>query len=585
MARKKNAKLNNIMKKSSWTGDEVGRLIFANATDGYIRVLKGESNPDPLFTQEELNNAIKTLTYHDGSYQYNRYINMYNWLLSQVSVAKVNYYIAESNLRSLVSNMANISIMERSLDHIHSQPVIMTRPEYEKAKAEAIEKKKTLFSEEPTSLFYLFDKALTYYTSLYYEHPRKKNPVKKILKAYDKETIETDVFNRLYGELMGDIIYILPNGKTREEASKEEWLDVLREGGLLAYNNAEDLKDPDGIRASFYIDNLIDEGLTKAESKDALEKIASGKGFKIEFKYKDKAPDDFSKLDMVSEGFSFSFMEITEDDTAKERKAYFIAFYNEFTELSKAILEDIDKTVNNGSTSYSETSIDELSEDLFSKSTIDYNELYDKNIYGIKDEVEKDPFSYFAEPTEQERQISNRGIAVIEEGYKKDEEAYTPPKYIQETDKTFGLASYDPINETGNSYNIQVNRENIISAYQELSLYDEFIKIIGKFLNMDDFKVYLAGVDEIKGRIEAYNNLLSMYRKSVISSVNVSADERDFKTRLFDENFYPIDLDSINVNDQTKKQFENDLYLTLLPFKDENKNPLLDYREGAFGNE
>ena len=72
-----------ITDNKGWTGEEVGRLILKNSIHSYTEAIKGNRNPKPIFSQDELETMVKNMSLNRPSFDlemYNRYIALEHWI-------------------------------------------------------------------------------------------------------------------------------------------------------------------------------------------------------------------------------------------------------------------------------------------------------------------------------------------------------------------------------------------------------------------------------------------------------------------------------------------------------------------------
>lgn len=122
-----------IADKKGWTGEEIGRLIVKNTIHSYIEALKGNQEPEPIFSQAELERMVTNITYDDRMHGilYNRYLSLNHWLGKYVSIENAVYSNTLSEIKSLAIILENFRNIQESLYERSQTPIITTRKKFE----------------------------------------------------------------------------------------------------------------------------------------------------------------------------------------------------------------------------------------------------------------------------------------------------------------------------------------------------------------------------------------------------------------------------------------------------------------------
>ncbi|MCL2433197.1 MAG: hypothetical protein FWD16_01575 [Clostridia bacterium] len=78
--------LKGILKKDRWSGDEAGRILLYSLTDNFKRTQEGKP-PRPIVAPERMSAMVRGLRSAAEGGEYNRYLDLNNWLQKYYSVA------------------------------------------------------------------------------------------------------------------------------------------------------------------------------------------------------------------------------------------------------------------------------------------------------------------------------------------------------------------------------------------------------------------------------------------------------------------------------------------------------------------
>ncbi|HER1628880.1 TPA: hypothetical protein VJK63_001845 [Streptococcus pyogenes] len=219
-----------LTSKKGWTGEELGRLIIKNTTYSYTEAIKGNRNPKPIFSQQELEIMLKNISNDnrmDGEI-YNRYIALDRWIGKHVSIANNAHTLSGSEIKTITILLENIRNIQEAFFDRSRLPIITTEKQFEKDTLKLLKEYTKRYNPNYT-LAEIIDHII-------YNGDNSK--IKKLLKAYKKERPKARGFlEKRWEETTGN-----ENLDGLEELTKAEIIDdiflVELYGGL--FNSVED---------------------------------------------------------------------------------------------------------------------------------------------------------------------------------------------------------------------------------------------------------------------------------------------------------------------------------------------------------
>lgn len=203
-----------ITDNKGWTGEEVGRLILKNSIHSYTEAIKGNRNPKPIFSQNELETMVKNMSINRPSFDleiYNRYIALEHWLGKYVTITNSIYSTSLSEIKTITILVENIRNIQDAFFDRSRLPIITTREQFEKDTLKLL-KSYTKKHNPRYTLAEIMDQFI-------YSKDSKK--IKKILNTYKKETpTARDFLKRHWEEATGN-----ENLEGLEELTKAEIIE------------------------------------------------------------------------------------------------------------------------------------------------------------------------------------------------------------------------------------------------------------------------------------------------------------------------------------------------------------------------
>lgn len=225
------ASITSLLNKKGWTGRELGRLELTNMAIQFKQAISGEE-AKPLFSEGELQSMLSSIK---DAYQgkiYNGYISIHEWLGLQYNIAQTNLQELQSALQALNSYLMDFTFSEEIYEYLNYLPYIITQKQYDELKEERIESycKDEDGEELFLDVYTMLDRAIDFCVRQYNRFPKQSNPLKAILKKYEKEPVESERIRSLYLQELGEKDTI-----TR--------FDILDNGFLLELYSIEDDKE------------------------------------------------------------------------------------------------------------------------------------------------------------------------------------------------------------------------------------------------------------------------------------------------------------------------------------------------------
>ena len=342
--------------------------------------------------------------------------------------------------------------------------------------------------------------------------PEYRDKVQGILKNYeDDDSITTDA---------QELLKILADGMYKEDAVEEE---------------------------------LTQQGRSDKDIDDALAEIGS-EYLQPKVWHSNEKAGTLTKWDIVSQPMDlneyYSVLHNKRDRRELDKKEYLTEaedFASEFPELVKILLADISKKTGRDVT--------KLKLEQWQDTCWTVRELYDGDIYGYKGTVDSRQLIFNGD-----KRAVYAGVAVVKEaGYamvKSPDGDYVPPTTINPlAGNLFGLDQYVDTNPAfeKNVANIRECRENILTGYKAVLVYDTACEMIAKYTKLKDFVCFKQGADQIKEEIKAINAYVPILYLSISETNYSDKDAQKKKLEALREYLCPLDVDGVVIE---KKHYQ-----------------------------
>lgn len=574
-------KMNKLLSKKGYTGEEVGKALIASLLNDF----KTNGEGKPLFTEAEFSRMESTIESDKDFLSYGLYIDIHNSILQarerlfgQVQQFYHGFYRNFTTLRNAMTSER----AEKEEEEL--RPVIMTKRQYEGLKKEVFETKRAWRESFYSTFFSVLNDAL--------ELEPKQLPadLAQAIEATKEEKVTNPRILANYSEDTGDGYYTLPDGRRSDKMTREEWEKALEVEFIDA--ETEEVIDPHKIMQARYqqrhvnltrllfegadsirkraqelsgephaLDNFTDEELLdfmeelidggiddkgdKREPKKYFDQLEPSDFVNTEWHYYEEPPADLTKYDILTEclkrysgGWTDRSLapngECTEEISERAQFAEFVKDYPAvYKTLSKYLSEKVPLFSKLRPSQYFEPVITcgELA-DLAVIGYPEYTQASDENIidlYNSKNNKSCD---------------RSQGIAVIQNPnrYQITEEGnYKPDTGLQYSRLVFGSLSSISEDEEEQEY-LKLSVNTLVKpALKYIAQYDTALTIIGNVYGIDDISIAQLPPDvdkSVRGQIDGYNGLLYGF----YYEVHGSKEQKKKKRELIKELFAPVHL-------------------------------------------
>jgi hypothetical protein len=271
--------IKRILKKSTWKGKEVGKLLVHTLSDDFLSNL----NPShkPALTVEEVNSMLAKIKSPNEGRIYNEYHVLYNIFLDLFNTNEAQSQQIHHSLFRLLTFIEGAYHAEHiRRDILKSIPCIMTEQQYDNF----IAKKKTKCSSKGVSYARLILDTADYYTKQSADNPKRLSAdMKKAIKNLGKKPVTNQRVLSIYNEVMGIGFNELPDGRRQDKMSAQEW---------------ERLLDEEYDKGNVFVDKYGNVLSQKAKSDSLSESTLSSKLMLLRsvLEYKGETPEDIEEI-------------------------------------------------------------------------------------------------------------------------------------------------------------------------------------------------------------------------------------------------------------------------------------------------
>ena len=567
------ADIKRLLNKKGWTGRELGILELTNMCVVFRQALEGK-DPKPIVEQAQMRKMINSITDRQQGQVYNGYISIHEWLTVRYNIAQTHQQQAQLHFRTIEGYIERALLAEDVYSYIEQLPAIMTQKQYDAIKAERIEAQ---FKDEDgeelySNVFNLVDRAIYFYLQKLQREPGKPNPLKAIRKKYVSQPVKSKLILSRWNELMGEGYYTIEDGSGRrsDTMTAEEWQDAITTPAMREALKTMRATDGSGneyterIAAERLIERsrVIFNGGTEAEADKAQQKRDYEKGLAtpVKWHYYEDPPADLTKWDIIENGtlllelypadLDGSGDEYSEENFTRSMED----FVAEFRELVTAILKDIDKNFFKEERGLSDLPIKEWATTLFS-----FRQLYEKDFYGERAEVESDTRIF-----DGSRRAIFNGIAIlrasdlIDRSPRINESGYYVEPEIRATLSPYTLEGFFTEAEeyAENVAIIENSRQTLLESYYYLKGYNYALELIGRFYDVPEMTVFQMDIADLEDKIQALNDLVpSLYRRIYAIEYGDSTLKAK-KLQVLKDLFQPLDYKALAIPEENKEAAE-----------------------------
>lgn len=208
-------KINTLLNKKTWRGDELGKLLMSSLIHD-VKQVRENKEPTPLFSQsdfEALEQSLKTSTDYTA---YGIYTDLYASIIDNYNRSQSQFQQFLQSYHRLVHYFSGVQKAENAELRLINQPYIFTEKQYNDLK----EIEQSTLNNIKISYIKLFFNILE--DAINNPETSDKKLVDAIAKY--KDIPETNKANiQLYFDIYKPSYSILPNGKRSDKLTPEEW--------------------------------------------------------------------------------------------------------------------------------------------------------------------------------------------------------------------------------------------------------------------------------------------------------------------------------------------------------------------------
>lgn len=557
--------IKSILRKNTWTGEEVGRALILNLIYSWKEQLAGHGRLRTMFAPGQFSMMVNSLQGIDIDI-YNNYVGLNNWVITNKTQANGFYLQAEAGIKKLFGILTTAAAAENVYKYIEKIPVIVTETQYDRLTKENRERVFSTWGE--VDLFSLLWDAIEHYMAELEENPQAKNPLQSVKKKYEAEPVKSKIIIENYNALSNNGYWELEDGTRSDKVSFTEWLiaslkpeyrakveGLLERPGCVFDEDTEELHVRDEMHELYKIfadgmfkedaakEELTQQGKSEEEIDKALEDIDSEYLLPREWHASTEPQEGLTKWEILSHPqdlneyyFTLHSKRAGAEPDKKEYLAEVKDFVAEFAELVKKLLADVTKKTGRDVT--------KLKLEQWQRTCWTVKELYDKDIYSYRATVDSRHNIFNGD-----ERASFAGVAVIKEaGWAMDKTQdgdYIAPSTTNPlTGSMLGLEQYLDTNPSWekNIENLQECRENILDGYRNVLIYDVACEMIAKYTKLKEFTIFQQGAGDIADEIQAINSFIPILYMSISKTNYNDKENKKKKLELLREQFTPLDI-------------------------------------------
>ena len=513
------ANIKTLLRKTTLSGDEVGRAFLTNMMTDYKNILDGYRGEDMkgVFSQSEFTSMVNKLS---NSYQierYNHYISISNFIRQYNGFSEAYYQQAQVGFYKILNYVTGALSYENMTDALSRQPLIMTKKEYEDIKEETIKYMGSL----KESFWSIATQGIQYYINLLHSHPRKKNILKEVMKKYETEPYQNPVVISKLNEIWDEGYYIAPDGTRSCDVSEKEWQNIT-----MRVFAGEDWEKNDPL------DNAI---------KAREHKFYANPADIFIWKTADEPPKGITKANILlwEDDAAADLIEYYPEiysDNQEEAQQCFEEFINDFPELWEIISADIIEKIP-AAAAFKE----DIHTQFITWAELEILKVYDystePNQYHIADTIsQKDKF--------RGHRAGYGGIAVIENcsEYDQDDRGYYKESSIGRFQKIFKL---EVMYKNDLKEIMAARNDFLISGLKDVYATNAAIDIITELTKVD-MSIFKMSTGIFESQIKSLNGLINQLSTKISDfSVGLTEEQIQERERILNTLFPYIDVEEL----------------------------------------
>lgn len=222
----------NLLRKKSWTGQEVGKLLIASMLHD-IKCQTGKEGKKPLFSPSDFAKIEDSLTSDQDCLVYGVYRDLYSSIIDSFNHGQGLYQQFENGFSSLFRVLHDVCIADEAKRRLDRAPVLMTQSQYERLEGKAIE----TLREKRESFSSLLFRCLTVFLDADEADIKGESfAVWEALEGTKKMPVAGNRFSELYNKREGHGYTCLPDGRRSDQMTEAEWEQAFGEEYLKLHN-------------------------------------------------------------------------------------------------------------------------------------------------------------------------------------------------------------------------------------------------------------------------------------------------------------------------------------------------------------
>ena len=584
--------IRRIISKTKWTGEELGRILLAEAVRS-IQAAKGESTETtPIVTDEDLSAMESGLETERNYNVYNTYRNLYFQLVKTYNQCANHMSNFQGAYNREIMHLSDCYNHERTMTEQSKLPIMVTKSKY----AEIIKEAREDLARAGESYAGLVITLAGWFADNTDQAPAG---FAEALEDTKQEQVTNKDIAQLWLDYIEGYCLVLPNGLRSDTATKEEWeeavkvafmekhsgfdtinnlieeslpgycIDTTDFGRCVAFNkyaqnkimlkwfwgNKEELVSDlkmTGKSHNLDIDNYrnVLQGMFEEDNTDLynmldISNYSKEKNNKAIFKYAEddvsdvllyeELPQTVTKYDILKEGYYLYYGDVAGEDPKEMFKAFVADYPALHAVLDKYIKETLPIFKGIKPTDYHTLKISYA--ELEELKVADYTTIPGKAVLAkIYEESEDFDFLTY-------KRIINSGYAVLQD-YVPGTAETGEVKLQSALRLAVNLEALESIEIMKN--NMLKARENmLIPAIRYLYAFNSLIDIYAKTFNFEDLTKIKIREGDIYTKMDSYNDLLYLLYKTVFGSEEQQHNKRELIkelfTPLFAEDFKPTE--------------------------------------------
>ena len=588
--------IKTLLNKKGWTAKELGIIELTNMCSMFKQGLEGVAEPKPLVEKGQFQKMLGSITDSHQAKIYNGYISIHEWLTLHYNVRLAQEQQAQLRYKDLIGILTMAMMAEDVYQYEAQLPVIMTQKQYDDEVAAG--RKLWLQGDESDpgradSLHAMVCRAVDYYAELLVRDPKKPNPLKPIRQKYVAEPITSPLIRARYNRAADNGYWMTEDGKRSDQMTDAEWQKAIttpKMAQILEKMNQEECQTAASLtaeaisleRAQTRAD-LLYSGMDAREVYEAEKQkdLADGLGVKTTRYYYEEIPEDLTKWDVITDHCPLAeiYCELLSctDPDPEEYAAELRDFYEEFQEIIRVILQDIDEKWFSG-----EAGLVDLPLEKWEDFTFTGTEQYERDLYGFRATVDQ-PVILF----DDNWKAVSQGIAILREDMINsrhiDDRGYYIPPEIHHSFSSHGLESFfsDHENFADNLDSMESGRAALLDSYYILKAFNLAIDMIADYYDVPDLEILKANTRKIEKMVDAINELVKILYMKIHDTWNYHDEElKERKLQVVREIFTPIDWKSVQIPEATIEEARATLK-DFRAFKDNAISDILIWRKPA----